>query len=301
MLHEAIELSEQIKNSNTKGVNISVESFPLESHGSVYYPGLNSALRKHFKDYRQPDVAQILSPNFDHQALLNYFAKRAAKYQVESSKEQIQSAIFDAIFHSFKAKKFDQALALWPLWQSPYKMYNVNRLVSHFLRENDSASAITLLQKLQKLTKLEPASVVILDRLAGIYQQQQQDQQADNYRVKVQQLLTTIFSKSVSAQQEASLNQYAYSLLREQRNQEAISVFKRLTLANPLSINAFDSLAEAYETTNNYAEAIKAMEQTIVIVQSKEDIDAAPFQKILKRLKKHQNTESGGNNTAKEP
>lgn len=288
MLHEAQELSKQLAGSNVKGVNISLETFPLESHGSVYYPALNSALRKHFKDYRQPDKALILSSNFGHKELVAYYEERAAKYQVETSDRQFQSAVFETIFHYLQEKKFEQAFALWPVWQSPYKVYNANRIISYFLRNKDRASAIALLQH---MAKAMPASVSTFDRLATLYQQDQQIAQARKHRLKVEELLTDIFSKPVSSQQEASLNRYGYSLLHVHRNQEAIAVFKRITQANPDSINAFDSLSDAYEITKNYPEAIKALEKAIAIANGKEQVNTASFQQKLNRLKNSKNAE----------
>lgn len=282
MLHEAQELSEQITTLTAKKVNVNLEIFSAESHGSVYYPALNSALRRNFKDYRQPEKEQILSANFGYKSLIEYFEKRAEKYQVETSEQQFQSAVFNTIFYQLKAKKFEQAFALWHVWQSPYKVYNANRVINFFLQNNDSISAIALLQH---LSNAMPTSVSAFDRLATIYQQDQQIEQAKKYQLKVQELLTDIFSKPVSAQQENSLNRYGYSLLREQRNQDAIAVFKRITLANPESINALDSLAEAYQATNNYPAAIKALEKAIAIASNRENVNTTSLQQRLNHLK----------------
>ena len=181
------------------------------------------------------------------------------------------------------AKKFEQAFALWHIWQSPYKIYNANRVINHFLRNDDKSSAIALLQH---LTKTMPASVRPLDHLANIYQADQQIEKSTKYRLKVKTLLADIFSKKISAQQEDSLNRYGYSLLQDQRNQEAIAIFKQITKAKPDSINAFDSLAEAYEATKNYPLAIVALEKTIAIANSKENVNTASFEQKLSRLKK---------------
>jgi len=282
MLHEAEELYNQIKGLTGKEIEVSLEVFPNESHGSVYYPALNSALIKYFADFRSPNRKQILSNNFDHQSLLTYFDKRADKYQVETTEKQFQSAVFDAIFYYLKEEKFEQAFALWPVWQSQYKMYNANRIISYFLRENNNKSAITLLEH---LAKAMPNSVSTFDRLASLHQQSQQDEKAKYYRLKVQQILTEIFSGSVSPQQEASLNRYGYNLLQEQRHLEAITVFMRISQANPDSINAYDSLADAYEANKNYGQAIKALEKMIMIAQNKENFNLTSFQQKLQRLK----------------
>jgi predicted alpha/beta superfamily hydrolase/Flp pilus assembly protein TadD len=286
MLPETEALRKQITRSAGKMVNISLDVFPREDHGSVYYPALNLGLRHHFADYRKPNKDQILSSDFDHQALLNFFEKRAEKYQIETSDKQFQDALFLTIYHQLIAKKFDQAFALWPVWISPNKVYNANRAISHFQRNNDNASAILLLQH---LAVAMPNSVSTLDRLATLYHQNKQLDKASKYRLKVQQLLTDIFSKVVTPQQERSLNTYGYSLLNEKRNHEAVAVFKRITQTRSDSINAYDSLADAYEATKNNPEAIKALERAIVLANNKDNVSTASFQQRLNQLKKIDN------------
>jgi len=215
--------------------------------------------------------------------LLNYFEKRTEKYQVETSEKVFQDALFLTIYHQMIAKKFDQAFALWPIWISPNKLYNANRAITHFQRNNDSDSVALLLQH---LVIAMPNSVSALDRLATLYQQNKQLEQASKYRLKVEHLLTDIFSKSVTPQQESSLNSYGYSLLSEKRNHEAIAVFKRITQARVDSINAYDSLADAYEAAKNNPEAIKALEKAILLANNKENVSTASFQQRLNQLKK---------------
>jgi len=282
-LPETEALRKQITRSAGKMANISLEVFPTEDHGSVYYPALNLGLRTHFADYRKPTKSQILSANFDHPALLNYFEKRAEKYQVETSEKVFQDALFLTIYHQMIAKKFEQAFALWPIWISPNKLYNANRAITHFQRNNDSDSVVLLLQH---LVIAMPNSVSALDRLATLYHQNKQLEQASKYRLKVEHLLTDIFSKSVTPQQESSLNSYGYSLLSEKRNHEAIAVFKRITQARVDSINAYDSLADAYEAAKNNPEAIKALEKAILLANNKENVSTASFQQRLNQLKK---------------
>jgi tetratricopeptide (TPR) repeat protein len=180
------------------------------------------------------------------------------------------------------AKKFKQSFALWPVWKSHYKMYNANIITSNFLRNNDRAAAISFLKH---VALAMPTSVRAVDRLATLHQQDQQLEQANKYRLKVQQRLSEIFSKAISAKQEDSLNRYGYSLLSEKRNQEAIVIFKRIVQAKPDSINAYDSLADAYESTKNYSEAIKTLEKTIAVANNKDNINTASFQQKLSRLK----------------
>lgn len=287
-LSEAKALKEQLVNLVGKATNVSLEIFPKESHGSVYYPALNSGLRKHFKDFRKPSKETILTANFNHQSLLNYFDKRAAKYQVKTTDKQFQSAVYDTIYNQIIAKKFKQAFTLWPVWKTQYKIYNANIIISNFLRNNDRTSAITFLEH---LTIAMPTSVRAIDRLATLYQQEQKLEQASTYRLKVKQLLSEIFNKPISAKQEDALNRYGYNLLSEKRNQAAIAIFKRITKAKPDSVNAFDSLADAYESVKNHSEAIKALEKTIALANSKDDMNTASFQQRLSRLKNMINTD----------
>lgn len=281
-LKETKTLNKQINSSAEKMVNVSLQFFPTESHGSVYYPALNSGLRMHFKDFRKPNKEQISTINFGHQALLSYFEKRAKKYQIKTTNREFQEAIFDVIYHQLMVKNFDKAFALWPVWKSQNKVYNANRAINHFLRNNDRDSAISILQH---LTITMPTSVSFLDRLATLQQQNKQLEQAKKYRLKVQQLLTKIFDKPISPRQESSLNTYGYSLLNEERNQEAIAIFKRITQAKPDSINAYDSLADAYESVKNHSDAIKALEKAIAIANNKDDVSTTSFQQRLSSLK----------------
>jgi len=281
-IDEAKALSKQIYSSADKMVNVSIETYPMESHGSVYYPALNSGLRNHFRDFRKPNKEQILTENFTHQSLKAYFDNRASKYQVETTERQFQFALFDTIHYQIMAKNFDQAFDLWPLWKSQYKMYNANNIANKFIRNNDRASAITFLKH---VTKAMPNAVRAVDRLAVLHQQDQQPEQANKYRLKVQKLLTKIFNKPISVKQEDSLNRYGYNLLSQKRNQEAIAIFKRITQAKPDSINAYDSLADAYESVKNHADAIKALEKAIIMASNKDDMSTASFQQRLSRLK----------------
>ena len=281
-LEPAKTLNKQIANSSGKTVNVSLEVYPKESHGSVYYPALNSGLRKHFDDYRGPDKEQILTENFNHQSIINYFDKRVNKYQVETTDKLFQFAVYDVIFYNVMDKKFDQAFALWSVWTSQYKMYNANIMINNCLRKKDHTSAISFLQH---LTIAMPNSVRALDRLATLHQQEQQLEQANNYRSKVKQLLTNIFDKTLSPQQEDNLNRYGYNLLDEKRNQEAIAVFKRIADAKPDSINAHDSLADAYESVEDHPKAIKTLEKAIALADGKDNVDIASLQQRMSRLK----------------
>jgi predicted alpha/beta superfamily hydrolase len=278
---EAKRLQQKLVNLAGKSITVTLDIFPKESHGSVYYPALNSGLRSHFKDYRKPNKEQILTGNFNHQSLINYFNGRSEKYQVETSEKQFQFAVYDTIFHQVMAKKFEQAFTLWPVWKSQYKMYNANIITNIFLGNNDRASAISFLKH---VAIAMPTSVRSVDRLATLYQKDQQLEQASKSRLEVKKRLTDIFNKPISAKQEDSLNRYGYSLLNEERNQEAITILKRITQAKSDSTNAHDSLAEAYELVKDYPKAIKALEKAITMANNKDDVNTVSFQQRLSRL-----------------
>ena len=63
------------------------------------------------------------------------------------------------------------------------------------------------------------------------------------------------FAEYVNGSKE--LNTLGYVLLRAKKTKEALFVFEFNTKLFPLNYNVYDSLAEAYYTTNNYNEAIK--------------------------------------------
>ena len=281
-IDEAKSLSKEIENIAGKTVNVSLEAFSEESHGSVYYPALNSSLRNHFKDFRKPTKEKILAENFNHQSIIKYFDDRASKYQVEKTSRQFQAAVFDTFHYQAMAKNFKQAFALWPIWKSQYKMYNANNMTNRFLRKNDRASAITFLQH---VTDIMPNAVRAVDRLATLHQQEKKFEQANIYRLKVKQLLTDIFNKPISAKQEDSLSRYGYNLLNEERSQEAIAIFKRIIQAKPDSLSAHDNLADAYELVKDYPKAIRALEKTIAMANGKKDVNTASFLQRLTRLK----------------
>ncbi|MDC1256012.1 alpha/beta hydrolase-fold protein [bacterium] len=282
MMHEAKELVKQIKSTTNNTIKVSLESFPNESHGSVYYPAINSGLRKIFRDYRQPDESIFKSAKFGHKELLNYYEKRSTKYQVETTDRQFQFAIFEVIFHQLMHKDFTQAFTLWPLWQSQYKIYNTNRVIEHFIRQNDNASAIELLKY---LVKAMPESVSSLDKLISLYRQDDKAEQAEKYQLEKAKLLAQLFAKPLSPSQESDINTYAYNLLNKEKYHEAIATFQKISEVNTKSINALDSLAQAYETTNNIQAAITTIEKAISLANDKKEVDSAPFIKKLSNLK----------------
>ncbi len=63
--------------------------------------------------------------------------------------------------------------------------------------------------------------------------------------------------------EESSLNEWGYALLRRKEPQAAIAVLKLATVLHPDSGNAYDSLAEAYESIQDKAQAISNYQRAL--------------------------------------
>ena len=63
--------------------------------------------------------------------------------------------------------------------------------------------------------------------------------------------------------EESGLNEWGYALLRRGEPQAAIAVLKLATVLHPGSGNAYDSLAEAYESTQDKAQAISNYQRAL--------------------------------------
>lgn len=74
---------------------------------------------------------------------------------------------------------------------------------------------------------------------------------------------------------EAALNQAGYRLLRAGKTTNAVSVFKLVTVDYPNSVNAYDSLGEAYAQSGQAAPAIAAAEKELALAQSDTSLSAA--------------------------
>jgi hypothetical protein len=73
---------------------------------------------------------------------------------------------------------------------------------------------------------------------------------------------------------EQALNQTGYQLLGENKNAEAISVFTLVTKDYPKSVNAYDSLGDAYAVDGQAEQAIAASEKELILVQSDSSLTA---------------------------
>jgi tetratricopeptide (TPR) repeat protein len=67
---------------------------------------------------------------------------------------------------------------------------------------------------------------------------------------------------------ESSLNRIGYSLLREKKTSDAISVFKLATRDYPNSVNAYDSLGDAYAAAGQTDAALAASQKELALAQS---------------------------------
>ena len=64
---------------------------------------------------------------------------------------------------------------------------------------------------------------------------------------------------------EDEVNNWGYALLRRDKQQEALEVFRLNTSLHPQSWNAYDSEAEAYEDLGDKANAIKYYQQSLAL------------------------------------
>ena len=73
---------------------------------------------------------------------------------------------------------------------------------------------------------------------------------------------------------ERALNMMGYQLLGSKKTTEAISVFKLVTKTYPASVNAYDSLADAYAEARQTDAAISASEKEIALLQNDSSLTA---------------------------
>ena len=76
-----------------------------------------------------------------------------------------------------------------------------------------------------------------------------------------------------------------YYLLRQERGEEAIDIFKRWTQLSPNDGNAYDSLADAYEVMGKHDLALKAHEKAVNIARRSIDTRLELFQQNLSDFK----------------
>ena len=78
---------------------------------------------------------------------------------------------------------------------------------------------------------------------------------------------------------EGVLNEVGYAALSEGRTADAIAIFKRNTLQNPDSANAWDSLADGYVKASQWPDAIKASDQAVALANKHALPNRADFQR----------------------
>lgn len=81
---------------------------------------------------------------------------------------------------------------------------------------------------------------------------------------------------------EDVLNANAYILLRDQRQNEALELFKLLVESYPESPNAYDGLADAYEALGNKAEALANAQKALVKLETATNL-SPQFKEAVKK------------------
>jgi tetratricopeptide (TPR) repeat protein len=81
---------------------------------------------------------------------------------------------------------------------------------------------------------------------------------------------------------EQSINANAYSLLQNQKKQEALATFKLMVEYYPESANAYDGLADAYEALGNKEEAVNNAKKALAMLVTSKDLDPE-FKKAIER------------------
>lgn len=81
---------------------------------------------------------------------------------------------------------------------------------------------------------------------------------------------------------EQSINANAYSLLQNQKKQEALATFKLMVEYYPESANAYDGLADAYEALGNKEEAVNNAKKALAMLGTSKDLDPE-FKKAIER------------------
>jgi tetratricopeptide (TPR) repeat protein len=67
---------------------------------------------------------------------------------------------------------------------------------------------------------------------------------------------------------EANLNAIGYGLMSAGKNSDAVAVLKRVANDHPNSVNAFDSLADAYDATGDKQNAIEASQRELELAKA---------------------------------
>ena len=85
---------------------------------------------------------------------------------------------------------------------------------------------------------------------------------------------------------ESALNQAGYSLLREKKNNEAISVFKLVAKDYSNSVNAYDSLGDAYAAAGQRELAVSTSQKELELVQKDGKLSAEQKQQFTSLAQK---------------
>lgn len=258
-------------------INAAFETLDDQSHVSIYYAALGKGLKRHFADFRAPDKNTVLANNLQHFDIVKHYKHRDKTYQITTTDRVINSALHNAFNYYVTAKQFDQAFMIWDKWQSGNKVYNANRQVSRFLRKDDKISAITILSK---LIQKQPRLPQFHYQLNKIYAADNQPKKAAEHQRYLSHIISDINSKD-SLQE---LNRFGYMLLAGGEVDDAIELFKKLSIVFADSANAFDSLADAYEAAKNPTLAISALKQGLKIAKPDNKAMIGHIKQRLKHL-----------------
>jgi Cytochrome P460 len=85
---------------------------------------------------------------------------------------------------------------------------------------------------------------------------------------------------------ERALNQTGYQLLGEKKNAEAIALFTLVTKDYPKSVNAYDSLGDAYAAAGQAEPAIAASEKELALAQTDSGLTADQKKQFIELARK---------------
>ena len=83
---------------------------------------------------------------------------------------------------------------------------------------------------------------------------------------------------------EMTINMLGYNYLTKKEIDKAIKVFKENVARYPKSANVYDSLGEAFENNNQFAEAEKNYQKAVDIAKPQGQQNLEVFEKNLKRM-----------------
>lgn len=140
-------LLKTVQQYNRGAVDIQQQLFAEEGHLSVYYPALNSTLRRHFSDYRAPSKAQLKTRDMNYEAIVAYFSNKDKKYLTTTKVEVINRAAVSIAREYMLQKRFDLAFALYAYHPNEANLkYILNYTAEQFFNDRQYKDALTVWQ-----------------------------------------------------------------------------------------------------------------------------------------------------------